>query len=363
MRRLSALAVCAIAACGGASSPPPAAPVEPAVDGRKAERDAKGLVTEIYATLGRGKTDSLFSLVSDPVIVFGPRRTDAMTTRSDALVALGPVVDTRGKRRLQLRSAGLEVVVSPGGHSAWASDVLHLDGQQLAVTAVLANTDDIWAVTAAAVAETPSEKQVRAESSRDAIVPPGVPPGAGSAGKVHPGASAAIEKFKKGLLDQQTWGDELASRSDAVVVGPTAGDVARGKQAIKRMWKARMKANVRAATSGELSAAMTGDGQLVWISVPITRVADDEEPMPLRVFAVYENDGGAWNLIALHEALAVDAPGSGTPFKKIVPPALEPPEPPPEPAKAEPLAKKAAKGGASPNKAKKKKKRARPSDD
>jgi ketosteroid isomerase-like protein len=328
--------VLVLAACGGGAPPPPVAAVEPAVDGRKAEKEARSLVTEIYGTLARGQTDSLFSLLGDPLIVYGPRKVDAMTTRSDALVALGEVMEAKDKRRLH--SSGLSVVASPGGHSAWASDVVAFEGRQLAMTAILANSDDIWAVTAAAVAETPSGKQVKAESARDAVVPPG----GAAPGKVDAGASAAVERFRKGLLDQQLWGDDLASRSDAVVVGPTAGEVARGKQAIRRAWKARMNANPRAAISGDLTAATTPDGQLVWISVPVTRVADGQDPLPLRIFAVYESDGDAWKLIALHESLALDEPGSGTSFKKIVPPAPERVEPDPEP-KPEPTAKKKVK--------------------
>ena len=116
--------------------------------------------------------------------------------------------------------------------------------------------------------------------------------------------------------------------SDAVVIGPTAGDVSRGKAAIQRAWKARLRSKVREATSGETTAAMTPDGQLVWISAPVTRVADDEDPMPLRIFAIYEKDAAGWRMIALHEALAFGDAGAGAPFKKVLPPAPPPPEPP-----------------------------------
>jgi hypothetical protein len=195
----------------------------------------------------------------------------------------------------------------------------------MAVTAVLSNTDDIWAVTAAAIAATPTGRQVKSEAARDAIVPPGA---AAAAARIDPGAAAAVERFKKGLLDQHSWGDDLASRTDAIVAGPIAGEVARGKVAIKRLWKARLSSNVREAASGEIAAARTADGQLVWISVPVTRVADGEAPLPLRIFAVYENAGPGWRLTALHEALAFDEPGSGVAFKKVLPPAPAPPEPP-----------------------------------
>lgn len=315
-------------------------------------------MVEIYDTIGRGKTDSLFSLLSERLIVFGPRPADAMATRSDALVALGKLVDPKAKKHAALHSGGLAVVASPGGHSAWVSDVVSVGGQRLAVTAVLANSDELWAVSAAALAETPTGKQVKAEAARDAIVPPG----AAAAAKLDPRAADAVERFKKGLVDQQTWGDDLASRTDATVVGPTAGDVARGKQAVARVWKARLRSKVREAISGEITAAMTPDAQLVWLSVPVTRVADDEDPMPLRIFAVYEKDGAGWKMIALHEALAFGEPGAGAPFKKILPPAPPPPPPPPEPPRAEPDKKAEATADKKPTDKKKatKKKKAKP---
>jgi ketosteroid isomerase-like protein len=247
-----------------------------------------------------------------------------MTTRADALVALNKVIDPRSKHRAQLHSGGLSVVVSEGGRSAWAFDVLSFEGQVIEATAVLANAQDLWSVTAAVVAVAPTAKQVKAESARDAVVPPG-----GAAGsKVDAAAEPVIEEFKKGLVDQDAWGADLVSRSDAIVVGPAAGQVARGKKAIQQLWKARIKANLREATSGDLTAAVTADGQLAWLSVPVTRVADGEDPLPLRVFAIYEKEGAAWKLIALHEAAAVAEPGSGAAFKKILPPEPAKPEPP-----------------------------------
>jgi ketosteroid isomerase-like protein len=349
--RAVALAV-ALAACGGGGGGKAAAPAEPAVDERAAEKDAKGLLIEMFRTIDHGQTDSMFALLSDPVIVLGPRRGDAMATRADALVALGRVVDPRAKRHPQLQSSGLSVAVSQGGRSAWAFDVVRYDGHDVAVTAVLSNAGDLWAVSAAALAVVPTAKQVRAGSARDAIVPPG----ATAAARVGPGAAAAVDEFKKGLLDQDSWGVELMSQSDAIVAGPTAGEVARGKQQIRHLWKSRMKAHVREATSGELTAAVTADGQLAWLSAPVTRVADGEDPLPLRVFAVYAKDGAAWRLIVLHEGLAIDEPGSGAAFKKMLPPA-------PEAPRAEPAKPDADDKPASPVKKKKKRRKPPPPSD
>jgi ketosteroid isomerase-like protein len=323
----------AVAACGGAGSKAPAVqkPTGPEVDAKTAEKDAKGLVTEIYETISRGKSDNLFTLLNPALIVFGPRKADALGTRSDALVALSKVVDPKAKTHAQLRSGSLDVVASPGGHSAWVFDTINVDSHELAVMAVLQNDDDIWLVSAAALARTPAMKDVRAELKKVAVVPPG----AMAPAKVDPRAKGAVDKFQKGLLDQNVWGDDIGSRTEGIVIGPAVGDVTRGKKDVKKLFKKRTAANVREAVSGEISAAVTPDGELAWVTAPVTQAADDEEPLPLRVFAVFEKDGDNWKMIALHESLAIDGPGAGEKFVKILPPAPRPPEPPPEVKKAE----------------------------
>lgn len=356
--KLSAIALTAlVAACGGGGKAKgPEKPIGPAVDEKVAKKDAVGLVEEIYDTINRGKPDNLFSLLNDPLIVFGPRKADATVTRSEALVALGKLIDPKAKDNIQVRSASLAVIASQGGHSAWAFDVVNVEGKQLAGLAVLTNDNDLWAVSAAALAHTPSMREVRAELKKVAVVPPG----AMSPAKVDDRADGAVDKFKKGLLEQQVWGDDLGNSTDALLIGPTAGDVTRGKKEIKRVWKKRMDAETRLAISGEVAAATTPDGQLAWVTAPITRVEKDEDPLPLRAFAVFEKDGDNWKLIALQESLAVDTPGSGESFVKVLPPAAKPPEPPPEEKKVEKDKGKKTKGE---TKKKKKKKKASDDDD
>jgi hypothetical protein len=352
--RLPALALACVAACSsGGPAKAPAKPIGPAVDEKVAKKDAVGLVEEIYDTINRGKPDNLFSLLSDPLIVFGPGKANATVTRSEALVALGKLIDSKDKDNLQLRSASLAVIASSGGHSAWAFDVVNVEGTQLAGLAVLTNDDDLWAVSAAALARTPSMREVRAELKKVAVVPPG----AMSQAKADDSAEGAVDKFKRGLLEQQVWGDDLGSSSEALLIGPTAGDVTRGKKEIKRVWKKRMDAETRAAISGEIAASTTPDGQLAWVTAPITRVEKDEDPLPLRAFAVFEKDGDNWKLIALQESLALDAAGSGEAFVKVLPPALQPPEPPPDEQKVE------KKKGKDETKKKKKKKKKNSSND
>jgi len=357
------LAIAVLAACGGGGGSGAAGgkakPVGPAIDEKKAEKEAKSLASEILETLERGNKDSLFTLLDDSLIVFGPRRTDAASNRTDALVALGEVIDPKAKKKLALRSSSLDVVASSGGRSAWAFDVIDVDGEPHAITAILSNADDLWLVEAALVAHTPTRSSIKTEQGKDAVVPPG----ATSKAKVDPAARGAVDKFQKGLLDQAAWGADLASRTDAIVIGPGVGEVTRGKKEIKKLWKKRVEHKTRAAASGDIVAAVTKDGQLAWVTAPITMVSEKLEPLPLRAFAVFEKAGNEWTLIALHEALAVDQAGAGTAFKKTLPPA---PKEPVIAAEGETKPKKkAAKEPTDdpPKKKKKKKKKPKPKDD
>jgi ketosteroid isomerase-like protein len=334
------LATLTFGACGGGGGGKPAeVPKQSAVDERKAEKDAKGLVGEITTTIEHGKTDGLMALLAEPLVVFGPRRTDATQSRTDALVALRATLDAMGKdAKPSLKSAGVEVVASPGGLSAWAMDTVDVEGKPMSALMVLENDDDFWVVVAAALAHTPPMREVRAELKKDAVVPTGMP----GIAKVSDAAEGAVDRFRKGLVDTGVWADDLAKRSDAVVIGPALDDVTRGKKEIAKLWKKREKTKLRYATAGETTAATTKDGQLAWVTSPAVRFEEDEEALPLRLFAVFEKNEGQWKLIALQESLALDEPGIGANFKKVSPPAAKEEAPPPKPKeeKKEPPKKK-----------------------
>ncbi|HET9621503.1 MAG TPA: nuclear transport factor 2 family protein [Kofleriaceae bacterium] len=325
-----------LAACARSA---PVAPVEKPADPHQAATDARGLIAEIYQAIGDGQTDSLFSRVAEPIVVFGPRKLDATAGRANVLLALGQQLTAanraaaskpaKGKPpgHLALRSTALHLVVSPGGHSAWMFDVVNVDGVPLNVTAVLTGTGGVWAVSAAQIALAPTSRIVHDQAARDAVVPPG----SAASSKLEPAATEAIDRLKAGLVDQAAWGRDLVGRDDAIVIGPSAGELAIGKDAIDRAWQARLAANTREATSSELTSTRAPDGELAWVSASVTRVADGADPLPLRVFAIYAQDAAGWKLVALHEALAIDEPGAGTQFKAILPPAPVKPEPKPEP--------------------------------
>jgi ketosteroid isomerase-like protein len=345
-----AFALAVVAACGGGTVATKVAPKQAPVDERKAERDAKGLVTEIHQSLGHGDIDGLMSLLAEPLVVFGPRRVDAMGARADALVALREVVDDK-KGKPQLRSDELEVVASPGGHSAWAIDLLDISGKPHVVMAVLSDTDELWTVNAVAVSNTPAMREVRARLKEDAVVPTGM----NGVAKLEGSARAAADKLTAGLTDQKLWGADLASRTDAVLVGPATGDITRGKKELKKLFEKRGKSNVRYAPVGDVTAAATPDGELAWASTAAVRFEDNDDPLPMRVFGVFERNKDQWTLIALQESLALDDAGVGANFKKIAPPAL-PAAPEPEVKKDPPKKKSVTK--TAPKKKKKKKKHA-----
>jgi len=349
MRALAAALV--LASCGGGAKPATTAPKQgPAVDEGTAEKDAKGLLNEIYSSIDHADTDGLMSLFADPLVVYGPRKGDVHMSRADALVALKGVVDGK-KKKPALHSDQLTIVASPGGHSAWAFDVVQVAGQAVAMTAVLSNADDVWQLSAATLGATPTMKTVRSELKKDAVVPTGM---AGVA-KIDPNAKGAVDKLEKGFTTQATWGDDLASRSDAVVIGPGHGDITRGKAEIKKLFAKRVDSHVRATAAGQVTAATTADGQLAWVTLPIVQFEDDTDPLPLRVFAVFEKSDSDWRMIALQESLAVDEPGQGAQFKTVIAPPL--PKQPEAAAAPAPTDDKAAK------KKKKKKKKKPPTDD
>jgi hypothetical protein len=336
------LALGAISACGGAKQV--AEPKQqPAIGAKEATKGATDVVTSIYDSIGHGDSDGLMTLAAEQLVVFGPRRGDALANRSDALVALGKEVSA--KKKAEIGTSTLQVTPAAGGHSAWAYDVLDVGGEPMVITAVLTNSDDIWLVDAAALARTPAAKVMAKELARDAIVPPGM---TGFAAKIDTPAQAVVDKFQHALGAQSEWGDDLAARDTALVIGPNAGEVAHGKHEVKKLWKKRLKANTREVAVGDIAAGTTPDGQLAWVSAPVTRASDDGAPVPLRVFAIYENRASDWKLVALQESIAVDAPGAGAALAKKAP-AAAPAKPADDaaPAKPEKKSKKKAKPAAS----------------
>jgi len=142
------------------------------------------------------------------VVVFGPRPLDAMATRSDALVALGKIVDPKAKkaRRGALGWTRYVVTLARRPPRRGRADVVSVGGQRLAVTGRADQQRRHLGVSAAVLAETPTGKQVKAEAAKDALVPPGL----AAAAKRDPGRRATRSRAvsRRASSIQQTWGDE-----------------------------------------------------------------------------------------------------------------------------------------------------------
>ncbi len=150
-------------------------------------------------------------------------------------------------------------------------------------------------------------------------------PAAAKTAKLDASARAVVDQWRHGLAAQDEWGAELTSTANGVFVGPGDGDVARGKKEIKKLWRKRLDANAREVAIGDITAATTPDGRMVWVSAPVERVIG-KEMMPVRVFAVYARHADAWKMCALQESVTIEAPGAGAKYKKMVPPAAPPPK-------------------------------------
>lgn len=310
-------ALLALAACGGAASTGPTRPKQEAIDPEVATKGATDLVQELYEDVGHGNTDSLQSLLDPKLMVLGPRRGDAVANRSDAILALSKWADAKRKLKPTLKSGALGVYPSSGGHSAWGCDTLEANDHHWAVMVVMSGNNELWSLDGVMLGETPAEPDLKAALKKEAAVPPA----AGVTIKADPEIAPIVERFTKGLGDPQAFAADMASSDDAIVIGPAKGEIAKGKAAVAAYWKKRKSS--RAAVAGEISGAATKDGMLAWVSAPIMRAEEGEDALPLRAFAVFRRSGDAWKLIGLQEAVALDAPGAGAPFKKFAPAAVK----------------------------------------
>ena len=191
----------------------------------------------------------------------------------------------------------------------------------MAVTVVLSNDDDFWVVVAArgrahAVDEGGARRAQEGRRRADRAC---------TASRRSPTAPRTRSIGSRGASPIPTsWADDLAQAIDAIVDRSVrAGDVTRGKKEIAKLWKKRAKVNVRHASAGEITAATTADGQLAWVTAPVVRFADDDEPLPLRLFSVFEKTDGEWKMIALQESLALDEPGVGRELQEDLRAAVE----------------------------------------
>jgi hypothetical protein len=287
------VALALLVGCGGGAAQQKAA-TEPNVDVGDAGKAARGVLTEIYGDLRRGDVGGVQSLVAPAPFVVGPGASDVFLDRADAIVALGGFL--RSGDRHKLTSKRLAVVVSPGGHSAWASDTLDVEGVTVALSAVLVESDGLWTVEAVHVGRVLGEAQRGDAAKARGEVPAAAPSG----------TAEAVKLYKAGLAAPASFADQLGTGADVLWLGVGPKDSIRGTKAIKKAWKKRLATPPRLALVGNLRAGVTPDGALVWIFADLDVTAEGAAKQPLRELAIYARDGArAWKLVALHDSLAV----------------------------------------------------------
>jgi ketosteroid isomerase-like protein len=266
--RCIAVLLIALAACGGQAAKP-ATPTARAAD--RARQDAKEIVDEGYRALRSGDTDDLVTLLSEEVVVIGPRPADVMRSRADAVIALREVIDSR--RKTKFAAAGLKLQLAAGGRSAYAVDRISVAGKAVVAAALLDGSTATWRVIAVALAAPVSaaaEKKATAAGTLSAPAATGeVPIGDGGAGPTQALAS--------GLEDVGGWVGALPDDPEALLIGAD-GAVASGKKELERA--ARRWSDVTMEPSSAIASVVTADGKLAMVTCLAQKGQAEAKPEP-----------------------------------------------------------------------------------
>jgi ketosteroid isomerase-like protein len=291
-----------LASCGGKAAGPPRPAA--ASEGR-AREDAKAVVDEVYRALKSSDTDDLLSLMSEAVLVVGPRPTDLLRSRAEVVTALEEVIDSRKKTRFS--SAGAKLVIGPGGRSAYAVDRLKLGAHAVVAIALLDGQGAIWRVNAAALATPIAAAAARKAAAAGALSAP-----AATAQPALPEGEAARKALAAGLAQPATWLGALADDADAAIATADGG-VATGKRNLERA--ARRFADVALVATSSIASVTSGDGQLAMVTCLATKQWKTEAARPVRLTAIFrrvsENAkpdlADSWQLAVFQESHAVAA--------------------------------------------------------
>jgi ketosteroid isomerase-like protein len=292
--RCALLGLVALIACGGGGSAP-AEPTTPGeVEASEAVAEATSVIGEVHASIKRGSPQGILPLLATELWVAAPDG-QIFVDRSAAVVALSEIFE--GKKH-KVRAKNLQVVAAPRGHSAWATEQLEIDGRAYLITAILANIDDFWVITAVHVAEpVPDKKVKKAVEAGTMPRPPALTPGAGE-------TAALVDAFVAAASGRDAMMEAIVDRKDAVVLGSAPGELTRGAKKIKKMWKKSLKKSPTIAVVGEVRATITPDGQTGWVCAAVDLATKGGAPIPHRGFYVFEaGEAGDWQLVAAHEAV------------------------------------------------------------
>jgi ketosteroid isomerase-like protein len=299
MKALTLSVLLVTVACGG-SAKTVEEPVLLDVDPDEAEEQARDVIGEVHSAIKRGAPEGLLPILAEDLFVAAPDGT-IYTERSAVVVGLN---DLFGGEKHKLKSRGLKVVSAPGGHSAWATEEVDVDGVTYVATIIVEDVDDIWVVSAVHLAQPVADKKVRkAVEAGQMPKPPAI------TAAVEPEAKDVVELFAAVIASEEPRAEQmaqLADRNDVMLLGSAPKETTKGAKKIKKLWNKALKKDPTIEQQGDLHARSTSDGALVWLMVNVDLGNKDTDPVPHRAFYVYERADdaeGGWVLAAAHEAV------------------------------------------------------------
>jgi hypothetical protein len=257
---------------------------EPVVDSRTATKGARELVKELYDNVRRGGTDGLAPLADPALVTVGPGPADIYVERTEALLALANVLPP--DKKYKLVSTDLRVSASPGGHAAWASDVITIDGAKYSLAIVMTEADDLWTIAAIQIGIPIPAKELRPKR----LAPPAPVPAPADPAK------PLLQLFEAGALDPGVLQEQLANRPSTVVRDFT-GRALIGKKAIKKAWKKEQKGLVTTPREQPTHARISPDGTLGWVFGSVDVTAKKEPTLATRMLHVYEKTDEGWEVV------------------------------------------------------------------
>ena len=130
---------------------------------------------------------------------------DIYTDRTEALLALANVLPP--DKKYKLVSTDLRVNASPGGHAAWASDVITIDGDKYSLAIVMTEADELWTIAAIQIGIPIPAKELKPKR----LAPPAPVPAPADPAK------PLLQLFEAGALDPGVLQEQLANRPSTVV--------------------------------------------------------------------------------------------------------------------------------------------------
>ncbi len=307
MKRLALLLI--LAACGG--KPAAKEPQSAGLDDEAAVSEARSLIEEAYASLRRGDANGLMPLLAPDAFILGPGDAQVLPAGSDALVSLQDWLEAQNVKKHKLKSRDLAVVASGGGHSAWATDQLELDGGTYAMTAVLTYADELWHFRAINLSRTWKKKQL---DGKDAL------PGAAFPEPTTKPDKDLAELATEAFIDLEARLEQLPdveddAAFDVVDISINPRGATHGVKKITKAWnkllgkdeaskkkkkkKKKPVVPLQIELVGEPGFGTTEDGALAWFCGNL----EIENGLPRRMFLLYTKSGDDWRLMALHDAV------------------------------------------------------------